>query len=225
MTFLVYYLVARTPNVQIGVLVTASAVFYSWHNPPLIFLLIATATLAATVSFLISRDISRFHKSIILWSEIGIALGALAYFKYGGLLFSTLVGVGNLPDWEQFFLNVPLPVGISFYIFHTISLIVDVWRKDYLLNDSGTPTKHLLRTFLYITFFPQLIAGPIVKAEISFPKLLRSRYVKSIGKARFNSLPWDIFSRWSLRITLPYKRKRWLILTLNTIRARVFWRS
>jgi alginate O-acetyltransferase complex protein AlgI len=192
-TFCAYYCIARNSVSQIYVLVAASAVFYSWQNPTLLVLLIVTAAIAGSTSYVISQSHSEPARTACFWGGLATMLGTLAFFKYGGLFFSTLVGVGTLPEWERFFLNIPLPIGISFYIFHTISLIVDIRRKDYQLEPDETAGRHLVRTCLYIMFFPQLIAGPIIKARHFFPQIRKKALSEIDWESTFRLLTLGYF--------------------------------
>lgn len=126
-------------------------------------------------------------KRWLFWT-VALNLGFLAFFKYAGF-FAEQLPVGWLHvaarEWLR---DIPLPIGISFYTFQGISLVVDVWRNDISLNT----TKRLARrgrdraasirdTSFYISFFPQLVAGPIVKAH---------EFVDQIGAKRFADIDW-----------------------------------
>ena len=123
-----------------------------------------------------------------LWITVALNLGFLAFFKYAGFL------AGLLPDslfpvsWSSWLSDIPLPVGISFYTFQGISLVVDVWRNDISPNTTeklsarGKGRISSIRdTSFYISFFPQLVAGPIVKAH---------EFVDQIGAKRFSEIDW-----------------------------------
>src|SRR5262249_35100950 len=126
-------------------------------------------------------------------SSIAILLGVLAFFKYGGLFYAGLIGAGAMPDWERFFLNIPLPIGISFYIFHCISLLVDLWRGDYRIRPDVSMRQHSLHTFLYITLFPQPRAGPIMKAHNFFPQIERKPFGDIDWEGAFRLLTFGYF--------------------------------
>lgn len=134
-------------------LVLANLFFYAWGEPILVLLMITSIL----VNWLVGIGISRFSnwKGVILFLGVILNLGALGYYKYAGFFAETVNRVLN-----KEVLNVPsiaLPIGISFYTFQAISYIVDVY-----CGDTEAQPK-LVNTALYISFFPQLIAGPIVK--------------------------------------------------------------
>ncbi len=141
-------------------LLITSLVFYGWGEP--VFLLLMLATIAADFLFGLAIAKSKKHSKAWLWIAIASNLGLLAIFKY---LSPTL----NLLGLS--FAEIALPVGISFYTFQSLSYVIDVYRGEPPLSDPvafGT----------YITMFPQLIAGPIVKySQVS--EQLKERRVTS----------------------------------------------
>lgn len=149
------------------VLLIASYVFYMWWNP-LFILLIAFAT---GVNFVLGRAIDRSdsdrHRAALLAVSLALSLGLLAYFKYAGFLAdSTLVlmrELGFAVHWSS--IEITLPVGISFYTFQALSYTIDVYRRNLPSTSSS------LDFALYIAFFPQLVAGPIVRAADFLPQL------------------------------------------------------
>lgn len=135
-------------------LLIASLLFYAWGEPFFVFLMI----LSIIVNWLVGMGIAKSEgklKRLILTLCIVFDLGFLGYYKYAGFVVSLL---NRLAHHE--IMSVPqiaLPIGISFFTFQAISYIVDVYRKDTEYS------KSVVNVALYIAFFPQLIAGPIVK--------------------------------------------------------------
>jgi alginate O-acetyltransferase complex protein AlgI len=156
--FGVYYLPALR-TLQVQWLVFASLFFYGYGQPQLLPLL--AVAVFGTYLFLI---LALRNRSI--WLPVGIAfnLALLAFFKYKFLFIdpgsSGLSGVAPV----DFLLRLPLPIGISFFVFHNISLLVDLTRQK------GAPPD-LISVFLYIIFFPQLVSGPITRAEMFMPQI------------------------------------------------------
>jgi alginate O-acetyltransferase complex protein AlgI len=144
---------------QIQLLVVASLFFYGYGQPELLPLL--AVAVFGTHLFLVLALRNR-----TVWLPAGIAfnLALLAFFKYKFLFVDPalpgLTGVGPI----DFLLRLPLPVGISFFVFHNISLLVDLTRQK-----SAPPD--LTSVFLYIIFFPQLVSGPITRAEMFMPQI------------------------------------------------------
>jgi len=140
----------------------------------LLILLIGSIALNALFRFLLATKpiaIARF------WLTLGVAanLGLLGFFKYSGLLFLTFLGEHAGSERSQFVLSIPLPIGISFFTFQGISLLVDTLRArsdDHLRGLlAENKSQHWIDTTLFIAFFPQLVAGPIVKAHDFMPQI------------------------------------------------------
>jgi alginate O-acetyltransferase complex protein AlgI len=157
--FAVYYL-PLFRAFQVQWLVLASLVFYGYGQPQLLPLL-AVAVFGTYLFLTLALRNRR------LWLPVGIAfnLALLAFFKYKFLFIdpgsSSLSGVGAV----EFLLRLPLPIGISFFVFHNISLLVDLTRRQ-------GPPPDLPSVFLYIIFFPQLVSGPITRAEMFMPQIV-----------------------------------------------------
>jgi alginate O-acetyltransferase complex protein AlgI len=163
--FALYYL-PPLHRWQVYILVVASLVFYGIGQTELLPLL-ATAVLGTYVLLVLTLRDRR-------WLSIGIAfnLGLLIFFKYKFLFIDpatpSLSGNGAV----DFLLRLPLPVGISFFVFHNISLLIDLSKR-------GKTPPTLADTFLYIIFFPQLVSGPITRAENFLPQI-EAKYISTV---------------------------------------------
>ena len=144
------YFLCRSVPAKNAVLIVFSLIFYAWGEPVYLFLMIA----AAAVNWGFGLLIEKRHKRVFLVLALVLDLGSLAVFKYTGFV------VENLNALFGASIPVPviaLPIGISFYTFQALSYTVDVWRGD-------VPAQRSFAKFLlYISLFPQLIAGPIVR--------------------------------------------------------------
>tara|TARA_R110002049_G_scaffold285698_2_gene466851 strand:+ start:72445 stop:73989 length:1545 start_codon:yes stop_codon:yes gene_type:complete len=134
-------------------LLLASAIFYTWWKPADLFVLASSVVVNFRLGQMISRDRSRSLLAI----GIALNLGLLGYFKYTGFLLGTL----GLADHD--FAQIALPLGISFFTFQQIAYLVDAYRGE----GSHAPLKHYA---LFVSFFPQLIAGPIVHHKELLPQ-------------------------------------------------------
>jgi alginate O-acetyltransferase complex protein AlgI len=164
--FGVYYL-PLLKSLQVQLLVVSSLFFYGYGQPELLPLL-AVAVLG-TYLFLILALRNR-----ALWLPIGISfnLVLLAFFKYKFLFIGPASpGAAGLSPID-FLLQLPLPIGISFFVFHNISLLVDLTGKRKEPPD-------IQSVFLYIIFFPQLVSGPITRAEMFMPQI-QPKYFRDI---------------------------------------------
>lgn len=154
-TLLIYFLSPR--KIKNIVLLMASLIFYAWGEPVYIFLMLFSSVVDYIHGLLIEkfRDNDRKAKLVVLSSVI-INLGLLSFFKYSGFLIENinyLIGTNLIsPD-------LPLPIGISFYTFQTMSYTIDVYRREAPVQKSP------IALATYVTLFPQLIAGPIVRYQ------------------------------------------------------------
>ncbi len=135
-------------------LLIASLIFYAWGEPRYVFIMIASIVLNYFGGLAIAALQRGTVKKVALGVVVILNLSILGYFKYFSTAFSLLESITGL-DLESV-INVVLPIGISFYTFQAISYVVDVYR-------GGGVQKNFLLLALYITLFPQLVAGPIVK--------------------------------------------------------------
>ena len=147
-------------------LLWASYLFYAAWNPPFVVLLWLSTVVDWYAARAIGFSQSQLKRRFALLLSLGVNLGLLCFFKYGNFLLENFVvlagavGVHYSPPE----LNVILPVGISFYTFQTLSYTLDVYRGK------AEPWNSFLDFALYVTFFPQLVAGPIVRAVDFLPQ-------------------------------------------------------
>lgn len=187
LTFLIYFPIVlacfkllRSWTSRKLALLLASYLFYAAWNPPFVLLLLASTL----VDWYCARWIHAFPGRKKLWLMLSLCsnLGILAYFKYGGFLWDNATG---LVQWFGFGFtparaDILLPAGISFYTFQTLSYTVDVYRGR------AKPSNSILDFALYVTFFPQLVAGPIVRATEFLPQCQTPKTVTA------NRLGWGL---------------------------------
>lgn len=179
LTFVAYYLVSNF-RWQLLVLVIASLFFYAWQSPPLLAIFLCSWFITGLSSYGVLTANSPFRAKLFATSGVIINLLLLGFFKYKFLVIQNISALPHqapqtLGDW---LILAPLPIGISFYTFHGISLLVDIYRGNTPIFTDRRPsiTKHLSETLLYLVFFPQLIAGPIIKAKDFYPQVTLKRY-------------------------------------------------
>lgn len=160
LTILVVYYSIRTWRYKKFLLLAASYVFYVAWNPPFVVLLWISTIADWYLSKFIDRVGKKSARRFLLLSSLSLNLGLLAYFKYGSFLLANFVFlVKKLGiDFQPIQHHIILPVGISFYTFQTLSYTLDVYFGK------AKPWHSFLDYALYVTFFPQLVAGPIVRA-------------------------------------------------------------
>lgn len=142
-------------------LLFASYVFYMYWNPWYFFLIAVSTLTDYAVSLKMERTSSPANRKKLLYLSIFINLGLLFTFKYFDFFSAQIEGLIRHvdPGFQSFYLDLLLPIGISFYTFQTMAYTIDVYRGDIKAE------RHLGRFALFVTFFPQLVAGPIERAK------------------------------------------------------------
>jgi alginate O-acetyltransferase complex protein AlgI len=162
----------------VAVLIATSALFYGWHVPAYLLILGGTALLDYAVALAIDRQPLSARPVRRRWLLVSLVanLGVLGLFKYGNFatraledLATVAGGALRLPD-----IALVLPMGISFYTFQTLSYTVDVYRGQL------APVRSFAKFFLFVSFFPQLVAGPIVRASEFLPQVDRPRRLRLV---------------------------------------------
>ena len=143
-------------------LLIASYIFYAYYSPALALLIFATTLVSWFSSTVIERSERVAVKRVFLTLTLVVCLGVLFFYKYFDFLSES---VALLFGIEPFYLNLLLPVGISFYTFQTLSYVIDVYRGDVKTE------KNFFFYALFVSFFPQLVAGPIERPSNLIPQL------------------------------------------------------
>ena len=190
--FTLYWATRRSLRVQNLAVVLASYVFYGWWDTRFL-LLIALTTLASYASgLLIDKARSRTGRRWVCGANVVLNLAILAYFKYCDFFaqnFASLLRLAGMKaDWVT--LDIMLPVGISFYTFQALSYTIDVYRRRV------PATRDAAAFFAYVSFFPQLVAGPIERATSLLPQFLRARsfsYPAAVDGMR--QMLWGFFKK------------------------------
>jgi len=158
-----------------GFLLVASYLFYAAWNPPFVALIWLSTAVDWYAAKWMFRSRSRGRRRGLLLLSLGTNFGLLGFFKYSGFLLENFVALGRHVGvmLSPVHLGILLPVGISFYTFQTLSYTIDVYRGQL------EPTESPLDFALFVTFFPQLVAGPIVRASEFLPQLAREKRATS----------------------------------------------
>ena len=175
LTFVPYYLLP-SKRFQVEILILASLVFYAYSNIWLLILLVFSAYINAFSSLKISNHVELKIKRF--WAIAGVItnLSILGFFKYAGLISFTILGnTGSHGEFAHYIALIPLPVGISFYTFQGISLLMDTWSGNVQSDREQSQLRHFKHITFYICFFPQLVAGPIVKSHEFLPQIKDKR--------------------------------------------------
>ena len=166
-----------------GMLLLASYVFYGLWNPPLVILLWISTMVDWTAGNKLAKEEDPKMRKLWLLLSMFVNLGFLAFFKYGDFILENFTAMVNAVDiyYHPQKMDILLPMGISFYTFQTMSYTIDMYQKKI------KPAKTFLDFALYVTFFPQLVAGPIVRAK----ELITQFYEPK--RATVNQFTWGVF--------------------------------
>jgi alginate O-acetyltransferase complex protein AlgI len=170
-------------NYKKWMLLISSYVFYGLWNPPLIILLWVSTMVDWTAGNILHKTDNPNKRKLWLLISLFVNLGFLAFFKYGGFLlenFTLLMGVFGL-EYSPMAPDIILPMGISFYTFQTMSYTIDMYQKK------TRPARTFLDFALYVTFFPQLVAGPIVRSSELIPQFYEPK------RATSRAFLWGLF--------------------------------
>lgn len=193
LTFALYWFVFKPLKWQNLFVVTASYVFYGWWDWRFLLLIALTTFCSYMSGILIQKyEGKRRRQKAISAANILLNLGILCVFKYFNFFGDNLTALFQLfgiqLDWVT--LDILLPVGISFYTFQALSYTIDVYQHKL------QPTRDVIAFFAFISFFPQLVAGPIERATNLLPQFLASRhfnYDKAVDGMR--QILWGLFKK------------------------------
>jgi alginate O-acetyltransferase complex protein AlgI len=190
--FLYWFVFRRNLKIQNGLLVVASYIFYGWWDWRFLALIVFSSLVDYLVGVGLSRTDNTSKRKLLLLISIFVNLGFLGFFKYFNFfaenfaqaftLLGNPISVGSL--------NLVLPVGISFYTFQTLSYSIDVYKRKM------QPTKDIVAFFAFVSFFPQLVAGPIERATNLLPQFYKNRefeYNKAVDGMR--QILWGLFKK------------------------------
>lgn len=190
--FILYWFLFRKLRWQNAFIVAASYLFYGWWDCRFLILIAITTFFSYLSGIMIARSENKPVRRTILTANIILNLGILAVFKYfnffaGNLqTLLSLIGIGL----DSVTLSLILPVGISFYTFQALSYSIDVYRRKI------DATHDIVAFFAFISFFPQLVAGPIERATNLLPQFLKPRhfdYAHAVDGCR--QILWGLFKK------------------------------
>jgi len=170
--FILYWFVNQKHlKLQNVLLLVASYVFYGWWDWRFLSLIIFSSGVDYFIGLQLSKTTKESNRKWLLFSSLFINLGFLGFFKYYNFFATSFADAFTLlgQNFEPSRLNIILPVGISFYTFQTLSYTIDVYRKKL------EPTKDPMAFFAFVSFFPQLVAGPIERATNLLPQFYKKR--------------------------------------------------
>jgi len=173
--FIIYWFVAQNNlKLQNFFLVLASYIFYGWWDWRFLSLIIFSSSVDYFIGLSLVRTEDQSKRKLLLLLSIFINLGFLGFFKYYNFFVESFIDAFTLlgEPIKASRLNIILPVGISFYTFQTLSYSIDVYKRNL------KPTKDAISFFAFVSFFPQLVAGPIERATNLLPQFYKKRTFK-----------------------------------------------
>jgi len=191
--FVLYWLVAnKNLKFQNLLLLLSSYFFYTWWDWRFLSLIVFSSTIDYIVGLKLSNTTIESKRKILLLTSIFINIGFLGFFKYFNFFSESFAQAFTLlgQPFEASRLDIILPVGISFYTFQTLSYSIDVYKRKM------APTKDIIAFFSFVSFFPQLVAGPIERATNLLPQFYKKRnfdYLKSVDGLK--QILWGLFKK------------------------------
>lgn len=191
--FLLYWFVShRKLWLQNLLIVLASYFFYACWDWRFLSLIFVSTLIDYTIGLALDRQEEVWKRKGLLWLSVGCNFGILGFFKYYNFFVRSFVEICALFGLKSDLttLNIILPVGISFYTFQTLSYTIDIYRKRL------KPTKNFIAFAGFVSFFPQLVAGPIERATHLLPQFLKKRtfyYAQAVDGMR--QILWGLFKK------------------------------
>jgi alginate O-acetyltransferase complex protein AlgI len=189
---LYWFVVFKNLRLQNLMVLVASYIFYGWWDWRFLSLIVFSTILDYSIGMALTKTNTAHKRKLLLFLSIVVNLGFLGFFKYYNFFVEsftqafTALGYGIKPNT----LNIILPVGISFYTFQTLSYTIDVYRKKL------EPTKNFIAFAAFVSFFPQLVAGPIERATNLLPQFYKKRTF-DLDKAKdgLRQMLWGLFKK------------------------------
>lgn len=190
--FFLYWFVLKKIQLQNSLILIASYIFYGWWDWKFLGLIFLSTIIDYTIGILLSKTEQIKKRKYLLWFSLLFNLGILGFFKYYNFFIENWIDAWhNLGiSMNQSSLNIILPVGISFYTFQTLSYSIDVYRNKI------EPTKNFIAFASFVSFFPQLVAGPIERATNLLPQFYQKRkFDYDLAVSGIKLILWGLFKK------------------------------
>jgi len=190
---MLYWFVAnKYLKLQNLLIVAASYLFYGWWDWRFLSLIIFSTVVDYSVGLGLAKAEDKTKRKALLWTSIIVNLGFLGFFKYYNFFLDNFITAFSFfgTEIKSSSLNIILPVGISFYTFQTLSYSIDVYKRKL------EPTRDFIAFSAFVSFFPQLVAGPIERATHLLPQFYAKRtfqYSKAVDGMR--QILWGLFKK------------------------------
>lgn len=189
---LYWYVTNRNLQLQNFLIVVASYIFYGWWDWRFLFLIFFSSITDYIIGKCLQITEKEKYRKTLLWISIVTNIGFLGFFKYYNFFVDSFVTAFSFfgKSISVNSLDIILPVGISFYTFQTLSYTIDVYKRKL------EPAKDIISFFAFVSFFPQLVAGPIERATNLLPQFYKKRvfeYDKAVDGMR--QMLWGLFKK------------------------------
>jgi len=190
--FILYWFVFKNLKIQNILILLASYLFYGWWDWRFLSLILLSTLVDYTIGLQLQKTSEKQKRKYLLWISLVFNLGLLGFFKYYNFFIDNWVDAWATlgVEMHKSTLNIILPVGISFYTFQTLSYTIDVYRKKL------EPTKNFIAFASFVSFFPQLVAGPIERASNLLPQFYKSRkFSYDVAVSGMKLILWGLFKK------------------------------
>ncbi|MDP2527924.1 MBOAT family O-acyltransferase [Maribacter dokdonensis] len=190
---LYWFVFNKSLKSQNTLILISSYIFYGWWDYRFLGLIILSTFVDYFIGLKVYTSTSVSHKKLFLWLSIIFNLSVLCVFKYYSFFVESFIDFFNFFGYNlknSWTVKIILPVGISFYTFQTMSYTIDIYRKNLI------PTKNFISFASFVSFFPQLVAGPIERASNLLPQILKERkfdYNQAVQGLRL--ILWGMFKK------------------------------
>lgn len=191
--FLIYwFVVQKNIRLQNMLIVLSSYFFYGCWNWKFLSLIIFSTLVDYSIGILLYRTENSHRRKVLLWTSILVNIGLLGFFKYYNFFIDNFIEMFSILGitLNPYSLNIILPVGISFYTFQTLSYTIDIYKRKF------KPTIDITAFAAFVSFFPQLVAGPIERASNLLPQFNQYRkfdYNQAVDGLR--QILWGFFKK------------------------------
>jgi len=190
--FALYWLAKRNIKLQNTILLISSYYFYACWDWRFLSLILISSLVDFLVGIALSNQEHVVKRKVLLWTSISVNIGFLAFFKYYNFFVEEFVAVFSMfgREIQANSLNIILPIGISFYTFQTLSYSIDIYKRKL------EPSRDFIAFSAFVSFFPQLVAGPIERASNLLPQFLRQRtFDYSNAVMGMQQILWGLFKK------------------------------
>jgi D-alanyl-lipoteichoic acid acyltransferase DltB (MBOAT superfamily) len=189
---LYWFVFNKNIKLQNALIVIASYVFYGWWDWKFLSLILFSTVVDYLVGQGLNKESNTSKRKVLLWTSILVNLGFLGFFKYYNFFLDNFISAFSFfgAEISSSSLNIILPVGISFYTFQTLSYTIDIYKGKL------QPTKDFIAFSAFVSFFPQLVAGPIERATHLLPQFYKKRvfeYSQAVDGMR--QILWGLFKK------------------------------